>query len=79
VAAALYGGQDDIDAAVTHVHLPNADDAEVRTGALTTVLEDSRQVRAAGAGRLSRGATARGGPARPALETEPPPEAGDGE
>jgi len=79
VAAALYGGQDDIDAAVTHVHLPNADDAEVRTGALTTVLEDSRQVRAAGAGRLSRGATARGGPVRPAPETEPPPEAGDGE
>src|SRR6185312_14589870 len=32
VAAALYGGQDDIDASVTHVHLPNTDDAEVRTG-----------------------------------------------
>ena len=78
VAAALYGGQDDIDASVTHVHLPNADDAEVRTGALTTVLEDSMQVRAAAAGRLSRGATARGRHPRPPERTEPPPEAGAG-
>lgn len=60
VAAALYGGQDDIDASVTHLHLPNADDAEIRIGSLTTQLEDSMQVRAAAAGRLSRGATARG-------------------
>ncbi len=79
VAAALYGGQDDIDASVTHVHLPNTDDAEVRTGALTTVLEDSMQVRAAAAGRLSRGATARGRPSRPDPGTEPPSEAGDRE
>jgi len=79
VAAALYGGQDDIDASVTHVHLPNADDAGLRTGAMTTVLEDSMQVRAAGAGRLSRGATARGQPLRPEPETEPPPEPGDRE
>jgi hypothetical protein len=59
VALALYDGQDDIDAAVTHVHLPNADDADVRTGSLTPILEDSVQVRAAGAGRLTRGASAR--------------------
>src|SRR4051812_28143158 len=39
VAAALYGGQDDIDASVTHLHLPNADDADVQTGALTGLLE----------------------------------------
>jgi len=60
VAAALYGGQDDIDASVTHVHLSNGDDEDVRAGTLTGVLEDSMQLRAAGAGRLSRGATARG-------------------
>jgi hypothetical protein len=67
VAAALYGGQDDIDASVTHVHLADADDTNVRSGTLTTQLEDSRQVRAAASGRLSRGATARG--------RKPPPEA----
>jgi len=60
VAAALYGGQDDIDASVTHLHLSNADDQDVHAGTLTGVLEDSMQLRAAGAGRLSRGATARG-------------------
>jgi hypothetical protein len=70
VAAALYGGQDDIDASVTHVHLANGDDANLRAGPLTTVLEDSMQVRAAGAGRLSRGATARG---RKSPASEPPP------
>lgn len=59
VALALYGAQDDIDASVTHLHLPNADDADVRTGSLTPVLEDSVQLRAAGAGRLTRGASAR--------------------
>jgi len=79
VAAALYGGQDDIDASVTHLHVANADDAGVRTGALTTVLEDSMQVRAAATGRLSRGATAGGRHSRPAPGTEPPPEADDGE
>ena len=92
VAAALYGGQDDIDASVTHVHLPNSDDAGIRTGALTNVLEDSRQLRAAGAGRLSRGATARpsgsaGGYPRPAAQggapprrrKQSPPEPGDAE
>jgi hypothetical protein len=64
VAAALYGGQDDIDASVTHLHLADSDDADVRTGQLAGVLEDSTQLRAAGSGRLSRGATARGA-ARP--------------
>jgi hypothetical protein len=76
VAAALYGGQDDIDASVTHVHLANADDANVRAGTLTTQLEDSRQVRAAAAGRLSRGATARG--PRPSAPAEGPTPAPDG-
>jgi hypothetical protein len=60
VAAALYGGQDDIDASVTHVHLPDSGDEKVHAGTLASVLEDSVQLRAAGAGRLSRGATARG-------------------
>jgi hypothetical protein len=59
VALALYANQDDIDASVMHLHLPGTDDADVRMGSMTTVLEDSRQVRAAGQGRLSRGATAR--------------------
>lgn len=59
VALALYGNQDDIDASVTHLHMPGANDADVRAGSLATVLDDSRQVRAAGQGRLSRGATTR--------------------
>jgi hypothetical protein len=71
VGLALYGGQDDIDASVTHLHLRDADDTHVQTGSLATVLEDSRQVRAAGQGRLDRGGTARGraGPAE--RETNP--------
>jgi hypothetical protein len=72
VAAALYGGQDDIDASVTHLHLANADDEDVRAGTLTGVLEDSMQLRAAGAGRLSRGATARGYAPRRARPEAPP-------
>jgi hypothetical protein len=75
VAAALYGGQDDIDASVTHVHLGNDDDANVRAGTLTTQLEDSMQVRAAAAGRLSRGATARG--RKPPPDAPPPTDAND--
>jgi hypothetical protein len=59
VGLALYGNQDDIDASVTHLHLPGASDADVRAGSLATVLDDARQVRAAGEGRLARGATAR--------------------
>jgi hypothetical protein len=80
VAAALYGGQDDIDASVTHVHLANGDDANVRAGTLTTQLEDSMQVRAAASGRLSRGATARGRKGSegklPGTEGPPPPSGG---
>jgi hypothetical protein len=57
VAAALYGGQDDIDASVIHVHIPGMEQGEPATGELQSVLEDSRQVRAAGQGRLSRGSS----------------------
>jgi hypothetical protein len=57
VAAALYGGQDEIDASVVHVHVPGEEQGEPATGTLQGVLEDSRQVRAAGEGRLSRGAS----------------------
>jgi hypothetical protein len=62
VAAALYGGQDEIDASVTHVHVPGNVEPEVAAGSLESVLADSRQVRAAGQGRLTRG-----------FSTEPPP------
>ncbi len=55
VGVALYGGQDEIDASVTHVHVPGMEEHEPATGTLQSVLEDSRQVRAAGEGRLSRG------------------------
>ena len=72
VAAALYGGQDDIDASVTHLHLPNADDHGVRTGALRSVLEDSRQLRAAGEGRLTPGGIARERPRQPADPDQTP-------
>lgn len=71
IAVALYGGQDDIDASVTHLHLPDTDDADVQTGSLATVLEDSRQLRAAGQGRLDRGATAREHPRPPVGVTRP--------
>jgi len=69
VALALYGNQDDIDASVTHVHLPGTKDDHVRAGSLATVLDEGRQVRAAGEGRLSRGAAARSR----APEREEPP------
>lgn len=58
VAAALYGGQDDIDASVTHVHLAG-DAAEPRTGSLAAGLADAAELRAAGEGRLTRGASLR--------------------
>ena len=64
VGLALYAGQDDIDAAVTHLHLPDTTDVDVHTGSLESVLEDSRQLRAAGQGRLARGGTARERPRR---------------
>lgn len=59
VGLALYGNQDDMDASVTHLHIPGSNDEDVRTGSLATVLDDARQFRAAGQGRLTRGATAR--------------------
>ena len=64
IAAALYGGQDEIDASVIHVHVPGAEEHEPATGALQSVLEDSRQVRAAGEGRLSRGSWVQQPPSR---------------
>jgi hypothetical protein len=59
VAAALYGGQDEIDAVVTHVHLPGEPDVEPRAGSLAGSLAEMSDLRAAGAGRLTRGATVR--------------------
>jgi hypothetical protein len=64
VAAALYGGQDEIDASVIHVHIAGTEEHEPATGTLQSVLEDSRQVRAAGQGRLSRGSSIAPPPAR---------------
>jgi hypothetical protein len=58
VAAALYGGQDDIDAVVTHIHLPG-EPAEPETGFLGAGLEGSQDLRAAGEGRLTPGSTVR--------------------
>jgi len=57
VAAALYGGQDEIDASVIHMHLSGTEEGEPSTGTLEGVLEDSSQVRAVGEGRLSRGSS----------------------
>ncbi|HXG25449.1 MAG TPA: hypothetical protein VNL94_01150 [Candidatus Binatia bacterium] len=64
VALALYGNQDDIDADVTHVHLPGTTDDDVRVGSLASVLEESRQLRAVGQGRLTRGGALRDEPVR---------------
>jgi hypothetical protein len=83
VAAALYGGQDEIDAVVTHVHLPG-DTAEPRPGSLAAGLAEAGDLRAAGEGRLSRGSSLRTtgrrrSPERPPDVTpEGPPEPGDG-
>jgi hypothetical protein len=74
VALALYGNQDDIDASVTHLHLPGMADHDVRAGSMATVLDDGRQVRAAGEGRLSRGASARTRARQPRGPQEPPAE-----
>ena len=68
VGLALYGNQDDIDASVTHLHLPGSSDADVRVGSLATLMDDGRQVRAAGTGRLARGGTARSQPRRPPVD-----------
>jgi len=47
VALALYSGQDDIDAAVTHVHLPGSRETAASAGSLESILADSRDLRAA--------------------------------
>ena len=70
VALALYGNQDDIDASVTHLHIPGTSDEDVHVGSMASMLDDSRQLRAAGQGMLSRGATAR--PQRRGAPEEPP-------
>jgi ParB-like chromosome segregation protein Spo0J len=59
VAAALYGGQDDIDAIVTHVHLTGDPEPRTEAGAVAAGLVDAADLKAAGAGRLARGATVR--------------------
>lgn len=64
VAAALYGGQDEIDANVTHVHLPGERAPEPRGGSLAAGLEGADDLRAAGEGRLTRGSSLRRGGAR---------------
>jgi len=73
VALALYGNQDDIDASVIHLHLPGESDAGVRAGSMESVLDEARQLRAAGQGRLSRGAAARSrAPRQPEDRTSEP-------
>jgi hypothetical protein len=62
VALAREVGQDDVDAAVVHVHLPGSRDADLPRGSLETVLSDSLEVRSA----------ARGPSAPPAVEPTPP-------
>lgn len=57
VAVALAGGQDEIDAVVTHVHLPGAREPEVASGSLAAMLADGKELRAAGAGLLTPGSS----------------------
>lgn len=57
VAAALAGGQDEIDALVTHVHLPGSQEPEAASGSLAAMLADGQELRAAGAGRLTPGSS----------------------
>jgi hypothetical protein len=57
VAAALAGGQDDIDAVVTHVHLPGSKEPEMAGGSLAAMLADGEELRAAGAGLLTPGSS----------------------
>ncbi len=57
VAAALYGGQSDIDASVTHLHTQGGEEPSVESGSLEAVLADSAQLRAAGTGRLTPGSS----------------------
>ena len=71
VALALLNGQDDIDAVVTHVHLPGTVDTDLATGSLQTVLADSLELRAAARGGPRRGSQRRD----EAAETDPPADA----
>jgi hypothetical protein len=57
VAAAMAGGQDEIDALVTHVHLPGSKEPEVASGSLAAMLADGEELRAAGAGLLTPGSS----------------------
>jgi len=57
VAAALAGGQDEIDAVVTHVHLPGSQEPEVAGGSLAAMLADGEELRADGAGLLTPGSS----------------------
>jgi hypothetical protein len=59
VAVALYGGQDEIDANVTHVHLAGENAPEPRAESLAAGLEGTDDLRAAGEGRLTRGSSLR--------------------
>ena len=59
VAVALRGGQDDIDAVVTHVHLGGEPEPEPGTGSLAASLSDARDLQAAGEGRLTPGSSLR--------------------
>jgi hypothetical protein len=57
VAVALAGGQDEIDAVVTHVHLPGSKEPEAAGGSLAAMLADGEELRAAGAGLLTPGSS----------------------
>jgi hypothetical protein len=57
VGAALAGGQDEIDALVTHVHLPGSKEPEMASGSLAAMLADGEELRAAGAGLLTPGSS----------------------
>lgn len=57
VAVARAGGQDEIDAVVTHVHLPGSKEPDVAGGSLAAMLADGEELRAAGAGLLTPGSS----------------------
>ncbi len=59
VAAALEAGQDDIDAVVTHVHLPGEPESPPGSGSLAAGLSEAGDLQAAGEGRLARGSSLR--------------------
>jgi hypothetical protein len=55
VGAALYTGQQDVDANVVEARMPGVSAEAVKTEIAPYLADDSRDVREAGAGRLSRG------------------------